>query len=67
MELTFEEKIKKIEDIVKSLENDDLAMSKMLEYFEQGSTLVKECRDYIDKAELKFINISENINDNSIE
>lgn len=67
MELSFEEKIKKIEDIVKSLENDDLSMSEMLSNFEQGSLLVKECRDYIDNAELKFINISEKINDNSQE
>lgn len=67
MELSFEEKIKKIEDIVDSLENQELSMSDMLNQFEQGTQLVKECREYISKAELKFINISEKINDNSQE
>ncbi len=64
MDLSFEEKIKKIEEIVDSLENNELSMDEMLQQFEQGTQLVKECRDYINKAEMKFINISEKINDN---
>lgn len=65
MELSFEEKIKKIEDIVDALENNELSMSEMLNQFELGTQLVKECREFISTSELKFINISEKINDNS--
>ncbi len=64
MELNFEDKIKRIEEIVNSLENDELSMDSMLNLYEQGTALIKECRNYINSAELKFINISEKINDN---
>ncbi|HRP01860.1 MAG TPA: exodeoxyribonuclease VII small subunit [Candidatus Kapabacteria bacterium] len=64
--MKFEDKIKLIEEIVNSLENKELSMDDMLSKYEQGTLLVNECREYINQAEQKFININEKFNDNQV-
>ncbi len=61
-EISFEEKIKKIESIVEILENGEEPIEKMLSNYNQGIKLINECRDYINAAELKFIDISKQNN-----
>jgi exodeoxyribonuclease VII small subunit len=60
-EMTFEEKIKKIEDIIETLEQGDEPLEKLLELFEQGILLIEDCRKYINNAELKFIDITKKL------
>lgn len=60
-EMTFEEKIKKIEEIIETLEQGNEPLEKLLELFEQGILLIDDCRKYINNAELKFIDITKKI------
>jgi len=59
--MTFEEKIKKIEDIIETLDQGDEPLEKLLELFEQGILLIEDCRKYINNAELKFIDITKKL------
>jgi len=49
----FETSIKKLEAIVKKLEEGDLDLDTSLKSFEEGVALVKECQKIISEAELK--------------
>ena len=39
-ELSFEEKLKRVEEIVKLLQNSDIDLEKSLQLFEEGHTLI---------------------------
>lgn len=41
--ITFEEAIKRLEEIVKELESGDIAIEKALTIFEEGTRLAKVC------------------------
>lgn len=59
---SFEEKISKIEELVELLEDGELSIEEMLQKYEQAVNLIKESREYINKAEKVLININDNIN-----
>jgi exodeoxyribonuclease VII small subunit len=61
-ELSFEQKISKIEEIVELLDSGDESMDNLLMRFEEGLKLVKECREFLDKAEMKIIDITKEDN-----
>jgi exodeoxyribonuclease VII small subunit len=61
-ELSFEQKISKIEEIVELLDSGDESMDNLLKRFEEGLKLVKECREFLDKAEMKIIDITKEEN-----
>jgi exodeoxyribonuclease VII small subunit len=52
--LPFEEALKKLEGIVEAMESDDLPLETLLAKFEEGSKLVKVCREKLSEAELKI-------------
>ncbi len=52
--LPFEEALKKLEGIVEAMEADDLPLETLLAKFEEGSKLVKVCREKLSEAELKI-------------
>lgn len=51
--MEFEKKLKRLEEIVASMESGDLPLEKSLEYFEEGVKLSKECHQQLNKAEQK--------------
>jgi exodeoxyribonuclease VII small subunit len=51
--MEFEKKLKRLEDIVSSMEGGELALEKSLELFEEGVKLSKECHQQLNKAEQK--------------
>ena len=51
--LTFEENIKKLDEIVKLLERGDLPLDDMIKLFEQGTAISKSCKKTLDEAEQK--------------
>lgn len=51
--VTFEENIRKLDEIVKTLEKGDLPLDEMIKLFEQGAALSKQCKKTLDEAELK--------------
>ena len=50
----FEDALKKLEGIVEAMEADDLPLETLLAKYEEGSKLVKVCRDKLSEAELKI-------------
>ena len=58
--LPFEEALKKLEGIVEAMESDDLPLETLLARYEEGSKLVKVCRDKLSDAELKIQQLEKN-------
>ena len=51
---TFEEAIKRIEEIVKSLDDGTAELDRSLELYEEGIGLVRLCSTMLDNAEKKI-------------
>ncbi|MBR5515258.1 MAG: exodeoxyribonuclease VII small subunit [Clostridia bacterium] len=61
---SFEEDLKRLEEIVKLLESSDAELDKSLALFEEGTELVRNCTKALDEAENKItILTKENQND----
>lgn len=57
--MTFEEQLKKIEELAEDLESDAIPLDEMIQKYEEGINIIKEAQEFLNKAELKIINISE--------
>jgi exodeoxyribonuclease VII small subunit len=51
--LTFEDSMKKLEDIVSLLEKEDLSLEESLKLYEQGTKLAHSCYSILEKAQQK--------------
>ncbi|MBQ4561045.1 MAG: exodeoxyribonuclease VII small subunit [Clostridia bacterium] len=51
---TFEENLKRLEEIVRALESSDSELDKSLALFEEGTALVRLCTKELDEAETKI-------------
>ncbi len=58
-ELSFEENIKELEDIVRILESGDVSLDEMLRLFEEGVKRTKECTNQLKNAEQKITMLME--------
>lgn len=65
-ELSFEEAIKKLEEIVDSLENGDFPLEESLKLYEEGVKLVNICTTKINNIE-KSVKILSNSNGELVE
>jgi len=65
----FEEKIKKLENIVETMEKEELGIEKTLELFQEGMGLSRECKKIMENIELKVNKIvaSENMTEDDVE
>lgn len=52
--LSFEENMKKLEEIATELEKGDLDLDASVSKFEEGMKLSKECNEMLEKAEKKI-------------
>lgn len=50
----FETNLKELESVVKALESGDISLEDMLELYEKGIRLTKECTSALDSAEQKI-------------
>ncbi len=58
--MTFEEKLERLNNIVEQLEaGDALTLDASLTLFEEGITLVRDCRQMLASAELRVQNVLE--------
>lgn len=57
----FESKYDRLEEILDLLENEaeKIPLEDMLKYYQEGLTLVKECRSLLTEVEIKIEKISE--------
>ncbi|NQT01772.1 MAG: exodeoxyribonuclease VII small subunit [Planctomycetes bacterium] len=58
-ELSFEESIKELTNIVGKIEQGQIPLQDSLEQYEKGMALIKQCRTILQKAEKRIEKISE--------
>lgn len=58
LDLTFEDAMKRLEEIVRLLEAGELPLAESLERYQESMNLVKFCREQLDKAELQLEKLS---------
>lgn len=51
--ISFEEKIKRLEEIVGKIESSDIELEDSIKLFEEGTKLSKDCQGALDDAEKK--------------
>jgi len=56
-ELTFEQAVARIDEIVNSLERGDAELEKSLSLFEEGVKLIETCGTMLDKAEQMVVRL----------
>jgi len=61
-DLSFEEAIKRLEEIVTSMESQELPLETLLEKFEEGTKLCKLCQNKLVEAEQKIQVLMKNAN-----
>ena len=59
---TFEENMKRLEQIVRSMERGDVALEESLKLFQEGTELVRSCGKLLDDAELQVKKIMTDAN-----
>ncbi|MCR5090192.1 MAG: exodeoxyribonuclease VII small subunit [Oscillospiraceae bacterium] len=60
--LSFEESMKRLEEIVTHLEKGDISLQESLTLFEEGSSLLKDCSRMLDEAEQKVVQLRKSTN-----
>ncbi|MEA3295262.1 MAG: exodeoxyribonuclease VII small subunit [Euryarchaeota archaeon] len=58
-DISFEEALMKLEEIVRTMEGGDLSLDKSLNLFEQGITLTKQCSFQLEHAKQKVEELAE--------
>jgi len=58
-QLTYEEALKELEQIVAMLEEDELTLDKSLELYKRGQGLLTHCSDILNKAQLQVNQLPE--------
>lgn len=66
-ELTFEEALGSLEEIISELERDDLTLDNALSYFEKGINLVRRCDTHLKNAQGKIRELFEGENGKIVE
>ncbi|MBM3821452.1 MAG: exodeoxyribonuclease VII small subunit [Verrucomicrobia bacterium] len=56
-ELPFEDALKRLEEVVESMETGDLPLDKLMKQYEEGSRLVALCQKRLAEAEQKMAQI----------
>ncbi len=56
--IDFEQKIKRIEEILEILDSSELPLEELMKLYEDGIKLTAECKEFLSNAELKIIDIS---------
>ena len=54
---TFEENMRRLEQIVRAMERGDVALEESLKLFQEGTELVRVCGTLLDEAEQQLIKI----------
>ena len=53
----FEDGLKRLEEIVKQMEQGNVPLADSLRLFEEGTSLVGQCNQMLDDAELKVVRL----------
>ena len=66
-ETTFEEKMQRLEQIVRAMEQGDVPLDESLKLFQEGTQLVQTCNKLLDDAELQVKKIATDVNGAPVE
>ncbi|MBE7023707.1 MAG: exodeoxyribonuclease VII small subunit [Clostridia bacterium] len=58
--VSFEENLRELEDIVNKLEGGDVSLDEMMQLFESGIAKTRECNERLKKAEQKITVLMKN-------
>ena len=61
-EMSFEQSLARLDEIVRHLEKGDLPLSDSLALFEEGTGLLTECSKMLDEAEQKVVKLRKGAN-----
>ncbi|MFA3782996.1 exodeoxyribonuclease VII small subunit [Melioribacteraceae bacterium 4301-Me] len=61
-ENSFENSIKRLEEISNALENEDISLDESIKLYEEGIKLAKYCYETLRQAELKITELKKEIN-----
>ena len=64
---TFEEKMLRLEQIVRAMERGDVPLEESLKLFQEGTQLVQSCGKLLDEAELQVKKIATAADGNPVE
>ena len=65
--IAFEEGLKRLEEIVKKMEQGNVSLEESLQLFEEGTALVARCGKQLDEAELKVVRLMKGPDGNPVE
>lgn len=51
--MTFEQSMQRLEQIVRAMERGDVALEESLKLFQEGTDLVRSCNQLLDEAQLQ--------------
>ena len=51
---TFEQNLRRLEEIVRAMERGDVALEESLKLFQEGTELVRNCQKLLDDAQLQI-------------
>ena len=54
---SFEAAMKRLEEIVRTMERGELPLEESLKLFEEGTALVRSCGKQLDEAEMKIVKL----------
>ena len=54
---TFESAMKRLEEIVRTMERGEMPLEQSLALFEEGTALVRSCAAMLDEAEMKIVKL----------
>lgn len=55
---TFEEKMQRLEEIVRAMERGDVALEESLKLFQEGTELVRSCGKQLEEAKMQVMKIT---------
>ena len=55
--MSFEQSLKRLDEIVRALEKGDVALSESMKLFEEGTVLIRRCGDMLDSAEQQVVRL----------
>ena len=59
-EQTLEQTFERLEDLIGTLEQEDISLEESFKLYKEGMKLVKSCNDRIDKVEKEVLKLNEN-------
>ena len=65
--MTFEQNMQRLEQIVRAMERGDVALEESLKLFQEGTELVRKCGKLLDEAELQVKKVMTDANGNPVE